>query len=170
VRISIEQSVEEPPPRVMAAYGSPGFYAGRPVRDDIAMLEVVRHESARGRTLIEVHYAFVGSVSAAVRRVIDPKKLSWVTRTEIFSDEERATWVVLPDHYPDRLTASGQYRFRPGPDGPQSTVVVVDGDLKVRVPIVGGSVERVIVSGLGKYLAAEVGDIPGLYGSVRRTP
>ena len=68
------------------------------------------------------------------------------------------------------MTASGQYRFRPGPDGPQSTVVVVDGDLKVRMPIVGGSVERVIVSGLGKYLAAEVGDIPGLYGSVSRRP
>ena len=50
------------------------------------MLEVVRHESAGGRTLIEVHFAFVGSVSAAVRRVIDPKKLSWVTRTEVFPD------------------------------------------------------------------------------------
>jgi len=170
VRISIEQSVEVPSARVMAAYGSPAFYAGRPVREDISVLEVVRHESAGGRTLIEVHFAFVGSVSAAVRRVIDPKKLSWVTRTEVFPAEERATWTVLPDHYPDRLTASGQYRFRPRPDGPQSTVVVVDGDLKVRMPIVGASVERVIVSGLGKYLAAEVGDIPGLYGSVSRRP
>ena len=38
------------------------------------------------------------------------------------------------------------------------------------MPIVGGTVERVIVSGLRKYFEAEVADIPGLYGSVRRTP
>jgi Protein of unknown function (DUF2505) len=170
MRISIEQAVEVPPARVMAAYGAPAFYAGRPVRDDIAVLEVVRHESAGGRTLIEVHFAFQGSVSAAVRRVIDPKKLSWVTRIQVFPDEERATWVVLPDHYPDRLTASGHYRFRTGDDGPQSTVVVVEGDLRVHVPIVGGTVERVIVAGLRRYFEAEVGDIPGLYGSVKRKP
>jgi hypothetical protein len=185
VKISIEQTVEVPPARVMAAYGSPAFYAGRPVRGDIAVLEVGRHESVGGKTLMEVHFAFVGSVSGAVRRVIDPKKMSWVTRTEVFPEEERATWVVLPDHYPDRLTASGDYRFRPGPDpgprpgadgpqsgadGPQSTVVVVAGDLKVHVPIVGGTVERVIVSGLRTYLEAEVADIPSLYGDVRRQP
>jgi hypothetical protein len=168
VRISIEQAVEVPLARVMAAYGSPAFYVGRPRRDDIAVLEVVRHESAPARTLIEVHFAFQGSVSAAVRRVIDPKKLSWVTRIEVFPDEERATWVVLPDHYPDRLTAGGNYRFRTGDDGQQSTVVVVDGDLKVHVPIVGGAVERTIVSGLRQYFEAEVGDIPGLYGGVKR--
>ncbi len=169
MRISIEQAVDLPLAQVMSAYGSPAFYAGRPVRDDIAVLEVVRHESAGRRTLIEVHFAFQGSVSAAVRRVIDPKKLSWVTRIEVFADEERATWVVQPDHYPDRLTASGHYRFRSGDDGPQSTVVV-EGDLKVHVPIVGGTVERVIVSGLRRYFEAEVRDIPGLYGSVKRKP
>ncbi len=89
MKISVEQTVEVPPARVMAAYGSPAFYAGRPVRDDIAVLEVGRHESVGGKTLMEVHFAFVGSVSGAVRRVIDPKKMSWVTRTEVFPDEGR---------------------------------------------------------------------------------
>jgi hypothetical protein len=36
----------------------------------------------------------------------------------------------------------------------------VAGDLKVRVPIVGRSVERVIVSGLQAYIADEVARIP----------
>ncbi len=46
----------------------------------------------------------------------------------------------------------------------------MEGDLKVHVPIVGGTVEKVIVSGLRKYLEAEVADIPSLYGDVRRRP
>jgi len=65
---------------------------------------------------------------------------------------------------PDRLTASGTYRFEEGPDGPASTLVRVEGDLKVRVPLVGGTVERVIVSGLRSYIEAEVNEIPGLQG------
>ncbi len=163
MKIAIEQAVPVPPAQAMAAYGTPAFYADRPVRDDIAVLDVVRHEEDGARTLVEVHYAFLGSVSAAVRRVIDPKKMSWVTRTEVFTGEARATWLVVPDHYPDRLSAGGAYRFGPGPDGPDSTVVVVDGDLKVHMPIVGGSVERVIVSGLTKYIEAEMGDIAALH-------
>jgi hypothetical protein len=96
-----------------------------------------------------------------VRRVIDPAKMSWITRTELFVEEARSRWEVLPDYYPDRLTASGAYRFEDGPEGPASTVVRVDGELKVRVPLVGGTVERVIVSGLTSYIEAEVQEIPG---------
>ena len=110
---------------------------------------------------IDVHYAFRGSVSAAVRAVIDPSKMSWVTRTVIHLDELRSTWEVLPDHYPDRLTASGWHRFTPA-DGGAATVVSVEGELKVHVPIVGRSVERVIVSDLRAYVADEVAGIPAL--------
>jgi hypothetical protein len=160
VKIAIEQAIDVPPAQAMAAYGSPAFYEGRPVRDDIAVLEVVRHEElGGGRTLLEVHFAFQGSVSAAVRRVIDQRKMSWVTRTEVFPDERRASWVVLPDHYPDRLTASGAYGFVPAPAG---TLVTCAGELRVHMPIVGGTVERAIFSGLRKYIEAEVRDIPDL--------
>ena len=109
-----------------------------------------------------MRFAFTGSVSPAARRVIDPSKMSWITRTEVRPSEARTNWAVLPDHYPDRLKASGSYRFAPGDDGPASTVVSVDGDLKVQVPIVGRTVERVIVSGLARYIEDEVRSIPDL--------
>jgi len=162
VKIAVAAPVAVAPAEVVAAYGSPTFYEGRAAREDIAVLGVVDHEDYGSRVVLEVHFAFVGSVSGAVRRVIDPTKMSWITRTELFPEERRSTWEVLPDHYPDRLTASGSYRFDEGTDGPSSTVVRVDGDLKVRVPLVGGSVERVIVSGLESYIKGEVQDIPGL--------
>jgi len=162
VRIAIRQAVAVPPAQAIAAYGSPAFYADRPTHDDIAVLEVVRHDDLGERILIEVRFAFKGSVSPAVRKVIDPTKMSWITRTEVRPAEARTDWAVLPDHYPDRLSASGSYRFAAGDDGPDSTVVGVEGDLKVHVPIVGRSVERVIVSGLSRYIEDEVASIPDL--------
>jgi hypothetical protein len=140
----------------MAAYGSPKFYEGRAARDDIAVLEVVGHEASEDRILLQVRFAFTGSVSPAVRAVVDPGKMSWITQTEILLAEGRSSWVVLPDHYPDRLSASGVYRFEEGDAGPGTCDVEVEGDLKIRVPIVGRSVEKVIVGDLRAYIADEV--------------
>lgn len=166
MKIVVEQAVAVPPARVMAVYGSRAFYEDRPTRDEIAVLEVVRHEDTGVQSLVEVHFAFTGSVSAAVRAVVDPARLTWVTRIVVFPAESRATWQVLPDHYPDRLTASGSYRFSRAPGtgagGPAGTVVRVEGDLQVRVPIVGRSVERTIVTDLRRYIEDEVTSLSSL--------
>ena len=159
MKIAIAQAVAVPPAQAMAAYGSVDFYESRATSDDIAVLGVVDHEVSGSRVVVEVHYAFRGSVSSAVRAVVDPAKMSWITRTEMHPDEGRAVWEILPDYYPDRLSSDGLFRFDPG-DTPGSTVVTVEGDLKVRVPVVGRSVERVIVSGLRRYIEAEVASIP----------
>ena len=164
MKIAVAAPVAVPPAEAIAAYGSPAFYEDRATRDDIEVLGVIDHEDRGDRIVLEVHFAFVGSVSGAVRRVIDPAKMSWITRTEIFVDEARSSWEVLPDHYPDRLTASGTYRFDEGPDGPLSTLVRVEGDLKVRVPLVGGTVERVIVSGLSRTSRPRCRRYPALRG------
>jgi hypothetical protein len=168
VKFASQQSVDVPPARAMAAYGTPAFYEGRPIQDHIEVLELVRHEDTGARVLMEVRFAFRGPLSPAVQRFIDHDKMSWITRNELRPDESRAEWVVLPDHYPDRLTASGTYRFEPGPGtgtdagAPSSSVVSIEGDLKVHVPLLGKSVEKVIVSGLRKYFEAEVLTIPDL--------
>jgi hypothetical protein len=159
VKFSVRQAVAVPPARAMAAYGSPAFYEGRPARDDIEVREVVRHEDTGDTVLLEVRFAFTGSVSPAVRAVVDPGKMSWITQTEILLAERRSSWVVLPDHYPDRLSARGTYRFVEGETGPGSSVVEVEGDLRVRVPIVGRSVEKVIVGDLRAYIADEVAGV-----------
>jgi Protein of unknown function (DUF2505) len=164
VHFATQQGVGVPPAQAMAAYGNPAFYEGRPIRDHIEVLELVRHEDTGARVLMEVRFAFRGPISPAVQRVIDRNKMSWITRNELRPDESRADWVVLPDHYPDRMSAGGVYRFDPSGDGPSGTssVVSIEGDLKVHVPLLGKSVEKVIVSGLRKYFEAEVLTIPDL--------
>jgi hypothetical protein len=162
VHFATQQAVAVTPARAIAAYGTPAFYEGRPIRDHIEVLELVRHEDTGARVLMEVRFAFRGPLSPAVQRVIDRNKMSWITHNELRPDELRADWVVLPDHYSDRLSAGGVYRFEPdGSDG-TSSVVSIEGDLKVHVPLLGKSVEKVIVSGLRNYFQAEVQTIPDL--------
>ena len=164
MKFATTQAVAVPPARAMAAYGTPAFYEGREVRDHIEVLEVVRHEDTGSRLLMEVRFAFRGPISPAVQRFIDRNKMSWITRNEIRPAEGRADWQVLPDHYPDRLKASGVYTFEPaaGAGGAETSVVGIEGELKVYVPVLGKSVERVIVNGLRKYFEAEVLTIPDL--------
>jgi Protein of unknown function (DUF2505) len=164
VKFSVRQAVAVAPARAMAAYGSPAFYEGRPARDDIEVRQVVRHEATGDRVLLEVRFAFTGTVSPAVRAVVDPAKMSWITRTELLPAEGRSSWTVLPDHYPDRLRAGGTYRFEEGEAGPGTCEVEVEGDLQVRVPIVGRSVEKVIVGDLRAYIGDEVAGIPAWEG------
>ena len=162
MKFQTTQQIDVPPARAMAAYGSPAFYEGREVKDHIEVLEVVRHDDTGSRLLMEVRFAFRGPISPAVQRFIDHNKMTWITRNEIRPDEARADWRVLPDHYPDRLSSSGVYTFEPGTGTGTGTVVGIEGELKVHVPVLGKSVERVIVSGLRKYFEAEVLTIPDL--------
>jgi hypothetical protein len=159
VKFSIGQNVAVAPDAAVAAYGNPLFYEGRQPSGDISLVEVVSHEDGGARARIDVRYQFTGSLSSAVRAVIDPAKMSWVTRTDIDKAQRRATFTVLPDHYPDRLDCRGTFTFAEA-SGPGATVITIAGDLKVHVFLVSRTVEQVIVTGLRKYLEAEVSTLP----------
>jgi hypothetical protein len=59
---------------------------------------------------------------------------------------------VVPDHYADRLQCSYRATIEPVPGGSRR---VLAGTVKVRMPLVGGRVERAIGSGLAEHAAAE---------------
>jgi hypothetical protein len=99
-----------------------------------------------------VHYAFAGDLSPAVTAVVDPAKLTWVEESTLDRRTHRTTFRIVPDHYRDRLQASGSFAL--SADGP-ATRRVAEGDVKVRFPLVGGRVERAIVSGLREHAEME---------------
>jgi hypothetical protein len=163
VKLSIGQSVAVAPDAAIGAYADPAFYEGREPSGDISLVGVVGHETDGSHERIEVRYQFTGSVSSAVRAIIDPAKMSWVTRTDIERAQRRTSFTVLPDHYPDRLDCHGSFRFADGPKAPNgaaSTVITIEGDLKVHVFLVSRTVEQLIVNGLRSYLVAEISTLP----------
>jgi hypothetical protein len=165
VKFSIGQSVPVAPDTAIAAYANPAFYEGRAPSGDITLVEVVSHEADASHERIEVRYKFTGSVSSAVRAIIDPAKMSWVTRTDIHRDQRRTSFAVFPDHYPDRLECQGSFRFEAGAGGAaspstDSSVITIEGDLKVHVFLVSRTVEQLIGNGLRAYLANEISTLP----------
>jgi hypothetical protein len=158
MKFSFEQHVEIEPAVVTAAYANPAFYLGREARENISVLDVPRHERTGDHVDMDVHFRFSGTISSAVRAVIDPAKMSWITHSEVDLAGLRSDWTIVPDHYPDRLTGRGSYIFTPGPNG--GTLIGVEGEIKVHVLLVGRTVEGVIVAGLKKYIAGEVAGIP----------
>ena len=102
-----------------------------------------------------VRYQFAGEVNAAVRRVVDPHRLSWVEDSTIDRVAHRTTWQIVPDHYGSMIRCSGTFQLEAA--GEAATRRIAEGEVKVSVPLVGGKVERAIVSGLEEHAAAEQG-------------
>ncbi|MDP1794051.1 MAG: DUF2505 family protein, partial [Acidimicrobiales bacterium] len=63
------------------------------------------------------------------------------------------TWRIVPDHYASRLSCRGTFAL--AQKGPAMTVRVTEAELKVHFPLVGGRVEKAIVSGLQEHAVDE---------------
>jgi len=99
-----------------------------------------------------VRYAFVGELSGAVRRVVDPKRLTWVEVSTIDLTRHATTFEIVPDNYGNMLKCHGSFQLRSGQDG---CVRLADGVVQVHVPLVGRRVEAAIVSGLREHAEGE---------------
>jgi hypothetical protein len=154
VNFTIEQRAAAAPDSVGDALVDPQFIAATVDLPKVGGAELL--DQRRDGTTVHqrIRYHFTGELSRAVTKMIDPSRLSWVEESEHDLAAHRSEHRILPDHYADRLQAS--YSARLEPDGDDSrTRRVVSGMVKVRMPLVGGRVEKAIVSGLEEYATAE---------------
>lgn len=104
----------------------------------------------------EIRYRFAGHLSPAVTAVVDPDRLTWVEESQTDRSTHLTRWVIRPDHYADRLRCSGTFTLTSDGDGDGGpTTRIAEGELKVSFPLVGGRVEKAIVSGMEEHAAAE---------------
>jgi hypothetical protein len=152
VRFQLDQALPGSVAEVLAAFTDPGFLTsvgdlgkvGDPeVLDQVRDGDVIRQR---------IRYRFTGDLSSAVTSVVDRDKFVFVDEHEYDLAANTATFRIVPEHYADRLRCSGTERFHPIAEGANRRV---EAELKVRWPVVGGLVERAIVSGLKEHLAEE---------------
>lgn len=156
MRFGLTQRFAAPLAAVADAFRDPGLYAALAELPNLGTPELLERTVKGDTVRVRVRYRFTGNLSPAVTAVIDPAKLTWVDVSEHHRATHRVTFHLEPDHYADRLRCHGWYRFHADPDDPAATLRHSEGDVKVRMPIVGGSVERAMVSGLEEHLADEV--------------
>ena len=152
MRFEITQRYESTAGDVNAAYANPDLYPTLVGLPKLGGIEVLSHESTMATARLSVRFRFIGHLPAAVTAVVEPQRLTWIQESIHDLAAGTATFRLLPDHYADRLEAAGTFAITDSGNGSQR---VVNGELKVRVLLVSGSVERAIVSGLQEYLVAE---------------
>ena len=102
----------------------------------------------------DVRFLFQAELSRAVTRVVDPGLMTWIERSVCDLISHETTCEILPDHYAGLLT--GRYRAAIVEHGTGS-LRTISGELKVKMPLVGGKVEGAIIGGLKENAAAQVG-------------
>lgn len=152
-RFTVEQLIDADPDAVQAAFCDDAFYAALGELPDIAQPEVVEHTTAGDTVHLRVRYRFNGSLAPPVRAVLDPSKLTWIDESTVDVPGRRTRWAIHPEHYARNLHCGGEYQFMPAAGG--GTTQRLEAELRVRWPLVGGLVERALLSGIRQHLAAE---------------
>jgi hypothetical protein len=148
----IEQRIPAPLAAVEAALLDRDFVAATAKLPKLGDPDLLEQERDGDRVRQRIRYRFTAELSPAVTRVVDPAKLTWIDDARYDLTSHISRHRILPDHYADRLEAAYDVTLEPLGD---STRRVATGELKVRVPLVGGRVERVIVDGIEEHAAAE---------------
>jgi hypothetical protein len=85
----------------------------------------------------------VSDIPPKVRKVL--KVLEWMEESTWDPEGERFEWKVLPSVMPGKISCGGEMFYE---DKGGSTTRVVKGSIDVRIPIVGGVVEKVILDNI----------------------
>ncbi len=95
------------------------------------------------------------------RGIITPEMLIWVEESRFDRARHRIDYVVepnLPERWRDRFDSRGSFTFREEAGG---IVRRIDGEVTVRVPLVGGLAERVLVQEVRAGFDAEAAILAG---------
>jgi hypothetical protein len=149
----IQEQITAPARAVTSALVDADFLAATAGLPKIGGAELLEQHRDGARVHQRVRYRFTGDLSSAVTRVINRDRLTWVDESDHDLTARRSDHRIVPDHYADRLQAT--YSMQVDPDGDDASRMLVTGTVKVRMPLVGGRVERAIVSGLEEHAAAE---------------
>jgi len=142
---TLTQHITAPVDQVEAALTDAGFLATMADLPKIGSVEVLEQTRNGGTVHQRVRYLFTAELSGAVRRVVDPEKLTWVEDSTSDLRAHTATYRIDPDNYANLLEGSYDATIAATRSGARR---VATGHVKVRVPLVGGKVERAIVDGL----------------------
>lgn len=152
MKFDVKQQFEADASSVIACYSSAEMYEQLPEFGRISRPDLVDRTQQGDRVVLRLRYKFTADLPTAALAIIDPDRLTWVEETTYDLAALTSRVKLLPDHYASKLEASASARFVDRGDG---SIRDVSGDLRVRVLLVGGQVERAIVDGLKEHLTEE---------------
>jgi len=152
MRFEIVQELATTPGAVDGALVDPVFLVRMAELPKLGSADVVSQARDGDVVRQDVRYLFQAELSSAVTRVVDPKKLTWVERSVCDLAAHRTQCEIRPDNYGGMLSGRYDAVIVATDEGARRTLT---GELKVKMPFVGGKVERAIVGGLEENAAAQ---------------
>jgi hypothetical protein len=152
VRFGFEQQWDAGVDEVIEIYLDEAFWSGLDALSRTGTPEVLGVARSGDRAVVRLRYSLDVELPGEAARFIDTGEVTWVEETTWDLPLRRATVRFLPAQGGGLLRASASATMEGARD---SAIRRVTGELRVRIPLVGGRVERAIVDGIGEHLDAE---------------
>lgn len=152
VKFGFEQRWTASVDDVVQVYLDESFWSGLADLSTTTPPTVLDIARSGDHAVVRLHWVLSVDLPKEAARFIDPDDVAWVEETRWDLRDRSAQVTFLPDQAAGLLRASAAARLRPeGSDA----VRRVDGELQVRIPLLGRKVEPVIVDGVGDHLEEE---------------
>jgi hypothetical protein len=152
MRFEVEHEFDAEPASVLAVWLDPAFHLALDL-PDVNRPELLSHATTGSEYTLALRYQFIGHVDPIVNKLLAGRPLTWRQTLTFDAASGRGRLTVVSEDGGERLTASGEIRLEE--TGGHGTRRTMRGDLRVRVPVVGGTAERRIVPGLISRLDVE---------------
>ncbi|MBV9411618.1 MAG: DUF2505 domain-containing protein [Acidimicrobiia bacterium] len=151
MKFRLEHTFDAPLDAVEAAMVDPVFLEGTRL-PDVGPPKVLSREEDGDIVTLRVNYHYTGSLDSLARRVLRTSDVNWVQETVLDRSAHRTTFTVIPKVYPERFQCGGVMQLTSAGNG---TERVIDGELKIKVPLFGGRAEGMVVPGLRSRMNRE---------------
>jgi hypothetical protein len=136
---------------VCAAMGDPAFYAELRL-PDVEPPELVSRTADGERVDVHVRFTYTGKLDPIARRIVGHDHVSWVQQLQIDPSTASAALQVVPAVGMVPVTCTGTFALRDEGDG---CVRTLDGNLRIKVPIIGSRAEKSLAPGILRRLDIE---------------
>jgi hypothetical protein len=148
MRFSVTRDFEAGVAGVAGVLVDPTFHATLAL-PDLALPEVVEASAQR----LVLRYAYVGSIDPIVKKLLAGRRLTWLQAIALDATTGSGELSINAEASPDRLTANATISIVA--QSSSHTTLTIDGELRVNLPIIGGSAEKRLVPGVVARLNAE---------------
>jgi hypothetical protein len=142
--------------RVATIMSDPAFQAALDL-PDLARPDVVAHDVDGTVRHLTLRYQYIGQLDPIAQKVVGGRRITWVQDLRIDVATGIGTLGFSADGVGGRADGSATVTITATGDG--SCRRVIDGDFRIRIPLVGGKAEQAIVPGLERRLDVEAGAV-----------
>jgi hypothetical protein len=151
VKLAARHRFAAPVSAVCEAMGDPEFYAGLRL-PDVEPPELISRTGDGDRVDVRVRFRYTGKLDPIARRIVGRDHVTWVQNLEIDRSSQSCALQVVPEMGAVPVSCTGTFVLR---DEDGGCVRTLDGDLRIRVPLIGSRAERSLAPGIMRRLDLE---------------